>query len=336
MSRRTLIWIATTVGVVLFVLIGVVAAMLLRPPLDSNQTAQSTQSEFKGNVSDLSGGTISYRNLKGLTLRINQIDTCNPKVISAYVSVSAESGDVNKNFSKNDVKVYLDGKQINNFEFNAVDSAKLPLANILAIDHSGSMAGAAMDNAKSAATTYIDKLNSSDQVGVLQFDSSVDILAPISTDKQRAKSAIAGIEARGDTSMYDALNQSINAVPNCGRKAVTILTDGTDTSSHSATEASVTAQAMKANLPIFAVGIKGSTFDATSIRQIAEKTGGQYLEANTPSEISSLYGKIDSQLKGQFATNLTVTIPKDGSSHTLKIISNIEGSETGSERIFVY
>ena len=193
-----------------------------------------------------------------------------------------------------------------------------------------------MDSAKSAATSYVDKLGEADQVGLIQFDTTVDTLVGMTTDKAAVKAQIAQITARGDTAIYDALSQSIGAVPNCGRKAITVLSDGGDTASKVANEASVIDAANTQNLPIFAVGIKGSTFDPTSIRTIADKTGGQYLEANTPDEIAGIYGKIDGQLKGQFVANFSTGLKKDGKVHTLKIISTIEGSETGSERVFTY
>ena len=338
-NNRILLAVASFV---MMLLVGVIVVVILllrdtsvsQPAL--NQSPVPIGSDFTGHVSDLKGGTVSTRSLKGLTMRINQIDTCNPKIVSAFVAVSSDAGQVNKNFGKGDVKVYLDGKQVTNFDFASVNTAKLPLANIMVIDHSGSMRGVAMDTAKSAAATYISRLLPNDQVGVIQFDTSVDVLVAVSTDKAKAQSAIHGISARGDTALYDALNSAVGSVPNCGRKAITVLTDGEDTASKTSSVDSVIAEASKVNIPIFAVGIKSAGYDSSNIRKISEATGAQYLEANTPQEISDLYGKIDGQLTGQFAANLHISLPKDGSTHTLKIISTVEGSDTQSERTFVY
>jgi VWFA-related protein len=346
-SDRTNILLAAAIAVaVLLVLIIIVLVLLLTSgggtsktstTTPSNDTTKSTKQGnlSSGSVTKFSGSTTSTRNLKGLTLRINQIETCNPKVISAYVAVSADNGVVNTNFSKKDVKVYLDNKEIKDFDFNSVDTTKTPLTSMLVLDHSGSMAGAAMDNAKSAATQYVQKLQPNDQVGVIQFSNTVEILANINTDKSASINAIAGISAKGNTAIYDALNKAVNTVPDCGRKAVIVLSDGDDTSSSSTAE-SVKSNANKANLPIFSVGIKGEGFNPATIKQISESTGGQYLEANTPTEISGLYGNIDGQLTGQFVANLKLSVPKDGSTHTLKIVSNVEGSPTSSERSFAY
>ena len=347
-DKKTLVFLACGIGALLIIAIGAVLYQLLKNDTAPNIVSTEGTSEGKslnagssgslrdGRVSDLSGGVASYRNLKGLTLRINQIDTCNPEVLSAYISVSSDEGTVNTNFGKNDVSVYLDGEKISDFQFSTVDTAQLPLSNILLIDHSGSMDENAMKNAKDAARQYINNLKKGDQVGVIQFDHMVEKLVPVTTDKNRAANSIAAITPRGDTAIFDALSTGIDEVPDCGRKAVTVLTDGEDTASTSSSQKSIIEKSTRENLPVFAVGIKSPNFDPSAIRAIAEKSGGQYLEANTPSQVRALYEKIDSQLTGQFVANFRVNIDKNGKKHTLKIISNVEGSETGSERVFVF
>lgn len=346
--KSKLFWLMTAIGAVLMVIIALLAILLLTKPASqttsptptpsgqaSNNGTGPGSSLNKGTVSSLSGGVVSFQNLKGLTLRINQIDTCAASSIAAYVSVSAQSGDVNTSFSKKNVKVYLDGQEMNDFEFNAVNTTQAPLANMLAVDVSGSMSGTAISNARQAAASYIDRLKPNDQVGLIQFNQTASVRAGLSTNKTAARSAATGLVAGGNTAIYDALNLAITNLPACGRKAITVLTDGEDTASKS-TLASVKDAAAKANLPIFAVGIKGTGFNPATINALASGTGGQYLEANTPGEISSLYQKIDSQLTGQFEANLKVPAAKNGAVHTLKIVSTIEGSDTSSERAFVF
>ena len=303
----------------------------------STKSTQDGSSSFSdGTVSNLSGGVSSYRNIKGLTLRVNQIETCSADTLTAYVSVSSTAGNVNTNFGKNDVSVYLDGKKMTSFEFSPVNLKAAPLRNMLLLDHSGSMTPDAMANAKTAGINYVSKLQPDDQAGVIQFNQVVETLVPLTKDKARVSSAINGITPRGDTAIFDAIGTGIDSVAGCGRKAVTVLTDGEDTASKTYTQASVTAKTAQNNLPVFAVGIKSPNFDPSAIRDIAEKSGGLYLEADTPANITSLYDKIDGQLRGQFVANFKMPIKKTNTMHTLKIVSTVEGSDTGSERVFFY
>lgn len=339
-NKKLIIALCSLLAVVLVTVIVVLVLLLLKPDaeqdIESNNGQDGVSSFGDGTVSNLTGGVSSYRNLKGLTLRVNQIETCNPTSLTAYVSVSSEQGNVNTNFGKNDISVYLDGKKISNFEFNQVDTKTTPLSNMLLIDRSGSMTTEAMESAKNAGKQYVSKLQADDQAGVIQFDHLVEPLVALTKDKPRVSSAITGITPRGDTAIFDAIGAGIDAVPDCGRKAVTVLTDGEDTASKSFTKASVTEKTTQKNMPLFAVGIKSPSFDPTAIREIAEKSGGMYLEADTPAKISSLYDSIDGQLRGQFVTNFKMPIKKTNTMHTLKIISTVEGSDTGSERVFLY
>lgn len=339
-NKKLIIALCSLLAVVLVTVIVVLVLLLIKPDEERNTESNNGQdgvSSFgDGTVSNLTGGVSSYRNLKGLTLRVNQIETCNPTSLTAYVSVSSEQGNVNTNFGKNDISVYLDGKKISNFEFNQVDTKTTPLSNMLLIDRSGSMTTEAMESAKNAGKQYVSKLQADDQAGVIQFDHLVEPLVALTKDKPRVSSAITGITPRGDTAIFDAIGAGIDAVPDCGRKAVTVLTDGEDTASKSFTKASVTEKTTQKNMPLFAVGIKSPSFDPTAIREIAEKSGGMYLEADTPAKISSLYDSIDGQLRGQFVTNFKMPIKKTNTMHTLKIISTVEGSDTGSERVFLY
>lgn len=304
---------------------------------ESNSPTRSSgggESLKAGSVDTLSGTVTVERNLKGLTLRINQIDTCDQDSISTYIAVTSDAGVVNKNFKKSDISVYLDGSRVSSFDFSSVGLSQ-PSNIALAIDGSGSMRGAALDNAKAAATAFIGGLASEDQSSVLSFSSKSNVLSAMGKSKSSAISAIATIKASGDTALYDASLDAIAQTPQCGRRAVILLSDGDDTASR-ANKQSVITTANTRNVPIFSIGLASSGFDPDTLTSIANSTGGQFLSANSPAEINGLYQSINSQLQGQFKINLTLPVQKSGSRHTLKVVSNVEGSPTSSSREFVF
>ncbi len=339
LSKKNLILLAITVLLAAAVAVLVFAVAQKGVISEDDQSNSSSDSgagnKLSGGSTSLSG-SVSQRNIEGLSLRINQIETCSPGVVSAYVAVSSDEGNVNTNFGRRDVKVYLDGREIDDFEFEPVDTVKLPLTNVLAIDRSGSMVGDAMVNAKSAAEHYVNNLQRGDQVGLIQFDTEINVMRSITQDKQAVVESIRQIEPRSDTALYDAIARGIDMVPDCGRQAVTVLTDGNDTVSRKHTKKSVIDAANQKNIPVFSVGIKGDAFNPQPMKDISSSTGGQYLEANTPSEVKDLYSKIDSQLTGQFVANIRLPIDKQNKSYTLRIVSDVGGSQTSGERDFVY
>ncbi len=337
------------VGLVVLILVALIVTLFAvkllisddKPKSNSKEETSSSESgsgsggtPLKGTSSELKGGVISFRNLKGLTLRINQLDTCSDTSITAYVAVASDRGVVNTDFGKADVKIYLDDKEVKNFDFNPAAQTKQPINNVLVIDHSGSMKGAPMDNAKAAAAAYVQATNAEDKTAIVQFDTTVDVLTGLTSDKAAATNAVNGIGVRGDTALYDAITAAVDQLPACGRKAVTVLSDGDDTASKGATAESAGQKAVDAKLPVFSMGLAGEGFNPGVLQQISNASGGQYLQASTPAEIGGLYKNIDGQLRGQFAASFKINLKRDGQPHTLKIVSTVQGSPTESTRTF--
>ena len=113
-----------------------------------------------------------------------------------------------------------------------------PLALMLVIDKSGSMADAVdgvakVDMVKVAASSALDRLAEGDSVGVLAFDDSNHWVVPFHTlqglaDKAHIRSQIQRLSADGDTYIYPALHaaeQAVLQVPTVYRHIV-LLTDG--------------------------------------------------------------------------------------------------------------
>ena len=114
---------------------------------------------------------------------------------------------------------------------------------LLVIDTSGSMAGDKIEQAKTAAAAFVENMPPQNQVGLVRFDSQVIPLVPLaSAEGNRAQilSQIAGLQAEGDTSLYDAIAESIELLASTRGsgddriQAVVVLSDGQDTSSQRA------------------------------------------------------------------------------------------------------
>jgi Mg-chelatase subunit ChlD len=103
-----------------------------------------------------------------------------------------------------------------------------PLSVVITLDTSGSMRKR-LSEAQAAARGFVETLNPRDNVHVMGFAREVKVLYPLGNHHQRAKTAIAGTVARGDTALYDALYASVAALKDqSGRKAIVLLSDGVD------------------------------------------------------------------------------------------------------------
>ena len=129
---------------------------------------------------------------------------------------------------------------------------------LLVIDTSGSMEGDKLEQAKTAAVAFLDNMPSQNRVGLITFDSvpqvydfnlgglvyldagtreSVQALVSFEGGQGQVREQISSLEAGGDTSLYDAVLQSIELLElNRGAdddriQSIVVLSDGQDTSS---------------------------------------------------------------------------------------------------------
>jgi Ca-activated chloride channel homolog len=81
---------------------------------------------------------------------------------------------------------------------------RLPLNLAVVIDHSGSMAGAKIEKTKQAAMQLIDQLTPQDNLALIEFDDTVDVLFPSQhvVDREALKARVERIEPGGSTALY--------------------------------------------------------------------------------------------------------------------------------------
>ena len=81
--------------------------------------------------------------------------------------------------------------------------ARQPATLQVVLDRSGSMGGDRLEGAKTALLGLVDRLDPSDNLGVVAFDSAVQIVVPAGplTNKAAVKAAIAAVEAGGSTDL---------------------------------------------------------------------------------------------------------------------------------------
>lgn len=206
--------------------------------------------------------------------------------------------------------VMQDGQPISDFTFTPVDSAEDPVTVALVFDVSGSMQGQPIANARSAATAFVRELAANNLVCVYTFSTVINRVQACTTDRTAISMAIGKIAAGGNTALYDALVRVTNDQRKLGgRQVVIVLSDGADTAS--ATKlADALGQLEQANMPVYAIALLSSDFNGAVLKQIAQKTGGSYLEAPSSADLGSLYPLIQGQLRTQYGIQFTTRFPE--------------------------
>ncbi|MEO6713872.1 MAG: type II secretion system F family protein, partial [Mycobacteriales bacterium] len=133
------------------------------------------------------------------------------------------------------VRVRLDGVDVP-AEVTVVGTAQnaAPAAErsvVLLIDTSGSMKGEGIEGAKAAAGGYVTALQKDVKLGLATFADKAQLMVKPTLDRSSVSTALASIEARGETALYDGVRVSLDALGPTGQRRILLLSDGVDTAS---------------------------------------------------------------------------------------------------------
>ncbi|HEX8267466.1 MAG TPA: VWA domain-containing protein [Pyrinomonadaceae bacterium] len=153
------------------------------------------------------------------------------KAFKISVSVFNRNGNPVANLTKSDFKVFINDREQEISDFEIATSE--PLNVFLILDVSPSTSNS-IEDIKRFATELTAVLKPEDKIQIIRFDYNVKILCELTNDRNLIEKAIKKLDWGDGTSLYDAihivLQKSVNS--NGGRKAVVLLSDGVDTTSH--------------------------------------------------------------------------------------------------------
>lgn len=181
---------------------------------------------------------------------------------------------------------------------------------VLVIDVSGSMReGDAIDAARQAASGFLDALPREVPVGVVAFGDTVSLTSPLGTDRAATRAAIEGLQAKGETALYDALvfSQQLFSGGTTDRQIV-LLSDGGDTLSSNTQEAAVlVATSIRTNV----IELTSSEANTLVLAQLASAKGGFRAAATDPAALAGLYGDVADDLLNRFRVAFTPSVYGD-------------------------
>lgn len=286
-------------------------------------------------------GTAFAQDEQTYTVKVTQVDTSQFPVINVWVQVTDAAGNPVSTVPDSDFTLLEAGQPVEIKEvFQAGEQGAV--STVLAIDRSGSMVEpdpGKIAAAKAAAKTFVELMRPEDMAAIIAFNTQVDVIQPLTSDKAALSSAIDSIEAFSDTAMYDALATSISTLGQVqGRRVVIVLSDGLDNRSKETAD-TILGSIQGAELSIYAIGLgdpsvgtgSNSGINEDALRAMAEKTNGEYKFTPSPEELTALYQQISLRLQNEY--RLTYTSPntlRDGFERGLEVrVSQSASAQTG-------
>jgi VWFA-related protein len=222
-----------SVFVIAISLVEISSQQAQRPRRVTNGTEQpttGTQKPANGNSEEVDEGDVV------------RVDT---QLVSVPAVVTDAAGRPLSGLRPENFRIVEDGQAQTIANFGTTET---PFEIALLLDTSGSTRD---DVAliRSAATSFIEALRPGDRVGIVAFNTAqtasasiaaVEVLSPLTSDRNELRKAIDNLGASSGTPYYDALHRVVDSIFSepprdevRGRRAVVALTDGVDSASSS-------------------------------------------------------------------------------------------------------
>ncbi len=207
------------------------------------------------------------------------------------------------------IRVALDG-----FELEP-KSTRTPVNVSLVIDRSGSMSGDRLQNAKKAAITAVEHLNSNDIVSVVVYDDEATVVVPATkvTDKSKIIRQVEQIQIGGSTALFAGVSKGAQELRKFIDKnrvnRVILLSDGqANVGPSSPSElGNLGASLAKEGISVTTIGL-GLGFNEDLMTELALKSDGNHAFVKDPEELVALFDREFGDVLSVVAQNVTVTI----------------------------
>lgn len=221
----------------------IVACLFIEGTRAQQITQQPTQRPRRVNGSDQT--TEAKKGTQSADLDEGDVIRTDTQLVSVPAVVTDSSGRPLSGLKPENFRLIEDGQPQTIANFGTTET---PFEIALLLDTSGSTRD---DVAliRSAANSFIEALRPGDRVGIVSFNqaatfgdpvASVEVLTPLTGDREALRTAIDNLGASQGTPYYDALERVADGIFHDppkedvrGRRAVVALTDGVDSSSNS-------------------------------------------------------------------------------------------------------
>jgi len=266
---------------------------------------------------------------------INKVNIEKYPYISSYISFKEGSELGSKKLDNENFTIFENNEKVQDFTVKRVATITEPIGIVLVLDTSGSMKEQPLEDAKNAASLFMDEMKPYDEFSVVGFADKVTIYSSFTSNRQLLKNSIEQIEAEGETSMFDGIMKSLEQFENkkdFKDKYIIILTDGMDTVSKFKPE-EVIARAKEEEVTIYSVALMSYDFNPIDIENISSETNGELLTATDSTELKDLYSTISRKIRNQYVISYTSLWPN---TETININITVNNSGLTSSVSTIY
>ena len=259
-----------------------------------------------------------------LTGRQQPLFRSGTELVDLYVTVTDADGRLVPGLAQEDFTI-LDEDQPQ--EIILFENEVQPITVVVMLDSSISTTNV-MHLIMGGAEQFLIRMLPDDRARVGAFNDKIEVLPEeFIGDRDTLIKALDELDFGNETRLFDAIAASLDALQGTeGRKVVLVLTDGQDSSSETGWR-DVLEQAIDGDVMIYSIGLEVEYFDGlrnrrtspdSSLRRLAEETGGGYFELEETDELGSTFTRVSQELHSQYILGFAPSV-RDGKVHSLDI-----------------
>lgn len=267
-----------------------------------------------------------------VSIFISKVDSTAYPDVKVYLNVNGKRNgeeELANDFVTEDFSFVDEGYSISPSDITKVESDNKQISIALVIDGSGSMEGEGIENARKAVEACIDNMDPENQeLSIVIYEDTGRTITELTNDPNKLRNGAEQIMANGGTVISSGIFEGIASLKNAiGTKAIILMTDGEDGSPETINDAIFAAQ--QENISIFTVSTGGG--ERAYMENIAQQTGGAYMEAITDSELVDIYTTLQNYIVNNYCFEYKV---KENVNNNPRLLTvglndyNIESSRT--------
>ncbi len=235
------------------------------------------------------------------------------------VVVLDKKGRFVEGLEKKNFQLRVQGVRVDLDTFEKDDNA--PASFAFLIDTSGSMKLARkLDYAKAAVRHIVSQRKPGDDFALFAFaEEEVRLVSDFSQEPARLLAALDGLEASGQTALFDAVaaTPSRMLAGKNGKRAIVLFSDGVDNASR-LSPAEMAEILQQVSVPVYAVGMKNASFDrltdeersqlsVDNLRMLAASSGGKMYLPGGEEDLGPVAEKIGAEVRKQYLLGFTAS-----------------------------
>jgi VWFA-related protein len=199
-----------------------------------------------------------------------------------------------------------------------ISSENMPVNVILALDTSGSVAGEALEQLRTAGQALLARLRPEDRAGLVTFSHEVTLREGLTRDRDRLRVALTEVQARGETAVIDGSYAAMMVgEADVGRDLMIVFSDGVDTSSW-LTDSQVLEAARRSEVIVYGVSVRG-TVEPKFLSRLTQIAGGALLEVESMRDLSAAFVGILDEFRSRYVLSYSPKGVSGGGWHPIEV-----------------